>query len=262
MRWQKTWLTFWFLSALGAWLTLGDSVFRHDLAHTLAPPNWASPAGFDAFGRNLLPLVLRASLLSIAFSLVVVAGSTFVAMISGASLALAPGWIRPLGLRLLEGLLAFPSLIIALAWAAIRGPGWSTLIVALVMGVLPGFVRLLFLRTQDILKEDYIEAAVGLGAGRTRILSFYVLPELTRLSAVKFPALFAQTLLAEATLSFLGVGAPIGHDTWGSLLAQGKDYLIEAPHLAIATGLPLVVTVLALQGISERFELPRKRALS
>ena len=178
----------------------------------------------------------------------------------GATIALSPRFLRNLGLRTLEGSLAFPSLIIALAWAAIRGPGWSTLLVALLMGVLPGITRLLFLRSKEILTEDYIEAAVGLGATRPRILVSYLAPELIRLAAVKFPALFAQTLLAEATLSFLGVGAPIGRDTWGSLLAQGKDYLIEAPHLAFATGLPLVLTVLALQGISERLEWLGKRA--
>jgi peptide/nickel transport system permease protein len=253
-RWQIPWLALWILAAFAVWIALGNSVFHYDLPHALASPGWPELAGCDAFGRNLIPLTLRASLVSIAFSLAVVIVSLAIAIGAGASIALLSAPLQALALRLLEGTLAFPSLIIALAWAAIRGAGWSTLVVALLMGVLPSATRLLYLRSKEILTEEYIEAAVALGATRPKILLTYLIPELVRLAAVKFPALFAQTLLAEATLSFLGVGAPIGHDTWGSLLAQGKDYLIEAPHLAFATGLPLVLTVLALQGLSERLE--------
>jgi peptide/nickel transport system permease protein len=255
LRWQNLWLLGWIGGAVIVFLAYGDSIFRYDLVRTLQGPSFLHPCGFDAFGRDLVPLVLRASLLSIGFSLAVVIASILAAVALAGVLSVSPTKIRALSLRGLEGLLAFPSLIIALAWAAIRGPGWSTLIVALFLGTLPGFTRLLYLRAQEVLTEDYIEAAVGLGAARFRILRGYVAPELVRLSAVKFPTLFAQTLLAEATLSFLGIGAPIGQDTWGSLLAQGKDYLIEAPHMAIVTGLPLVMTVLCLQSISERWEL-------
>ena len=261
MHWRTAWLVGWTLGALVVSFSMGDTVFSHDLAKTLQGPSWLHPCGFDTFGRDLIPLVLHASLLSIAFSLLSVISSMALGVGIGGALAVAPPALRTLCLRALEGMLAFPSLMIALAWAAIRGPGWSTLIVALFLGTLPGLTRLLYLRAQEVLTEEYIEAAIGLGADRFRIFSRYVTPELSRLSAVKFPSLFAQTLLAEATLSFLGIGAPIGQDTWGSLLAQGKDYLIEAPHLAIATGIPLVITVLALQGISERWELIGKRAL-
>jgi peptide/nickel transport system permease protein len=262
VNWQKIWLIGWLVGAFSVWLVAGDSVTHHDLIKTLQGPAFLHPFGYDAFGRDLLPLVFRASAISILFALAVTFASTLAAMTSAGLLTLAHSRLQSALVALLDGALAFPSLIIALAWAAIRGPGWSTLIVALFMGILPGFTRLLYLRAQEILTEDYIEAAIGLGAGRSRILMRYILPELWRLSAVKFSSLFAQTLMAEATLSFLGVGAPIGQDTWGSLLAQGKDYLIEAPHLAITTGLPLVITVLALQGISERWELIANRAMS
>lgn len=261
MRWSALWLIGWFTAALVAWFVFGEGVFQHNLPMTLRSPSLAFPAGFDAFGRNLLPLELRASLISVGFSFLAVTIATVISILLGCLLTLSSESVRPACLRVLEGLLAFPTLIIALAWAAIRGPGWSTLFLALFLGMIPDSVRLLTLRGQEILTQDYIEAAVGLGAGRKRIFLKYLAPELTRLSAVKYPALFAQTLIAEATLSFLGVGAPIGQDTWGSLLAQSKDYLIEAPHLAIATGLPLVLTVLALQIIAEDRELQARRGL-
>jgi peptide/nickel transport system permease protein len=112
------------------------------------------------------------------------------------------------------------------------------------------------LRAREVLAEDYVLAARSLGAGGGRILTRYLAPPIVSFCWIKTPGLFAHTLMAEATLSFLGIGAPIGQDTWGTLLAQSKDYLLEAPHLAVATGLPLVLTVLALQLISEA---PAKR---
>jgi peptide/nickel transport system permease protein len=118
-------------------------------------------------------------------------------------------------------------------------------------------IRLIYARAQEVLVQDYIEASIGLGGSKAWILTRHVVPELLSLSLLKAPNLFAQALMAEATLSFLGLGAPIGRDTWGSLLAQGKDYLIEAPHLAIGVGIPLVFTVLSLQKISESLESPR-----
>lgn len=242
--------------------TRGALIHRHNLNRVLQSPDWLHPAGFDAFGRELLPLLLSSSLASMSFSLAIVVLAGSVAIFLGGILALAPKRVQQTSIALLEGFLAFPSLIIALAWAAIRAPGWSTLGVALLLGAAPGYVRLLFLRASEVIKEDFIEASIAVGANRWQLLTGHLAPDLFRLSAVKFPTIFAQTLMAEATLSFLGIGAPIGSDTWGSLLAQGKDYLIEAPHLAFFTGTPLFLTVLALQGISERWELIGHRDLS
>jgi peptide/nickel transport system permease protein len=193
---------------------------------------------------------LRASLISAVFA----AGATLVACVlglaAGTGIAVSPSRVRFVLTRALETLLAFPSLLFALGWAAVRGPGWDTLAFSLLLGSVPGLTRLVQARAREILAEDYVEAARGLGASAGRIAAHHLAPGVAELCRVKAPALFATALLAEATLSFLGLGVPIGQDSWGSLLAQGKDYLIESPHLTVGAGIPIVLTVLGLQALA------------
>jgi peptide/nickel transport system permease protein len=243
------WLTLWITLSLVAWMGVPASF---DLSRVLLGPSLLHPLGFDAFGRDLLFGLLRASAFSCAFALVATGVTCASGIVGGAGLALLPERIRFVSLRGLDTLLAFPSLLISLGWAAIRGPGWDTLFVSLLVGLLPGFVRFIYSRARELLAEEYVLAAHSLGATPVRIVHHHLSPALIAMASIKAPALFSHALLAEATLSFLGVGAPIGAESWGSLLAQGQDYLLEAPHLAIGTGVPLILTVLALQHLSER----------
>lgn len=251
-RAAATWLTLWIGAAVALRLLAPDSGADHVLDRALLRPSLGHPFGFDAFGRELIATVLRASFTSVAFSAGAVAISTASALLLGASISLAPPLLRSLGLRVLESLLAFPSLLFALAFAAVRGPSWTTLSFALLIGILPGFTRLVEVRSRELLQEDYVLAARSLGAGDREIIRRHLLPALFSLARVKIPNLFSHALLAEATLSFLGIGAPVGRDTWGSLLAQGKDYLFESPHIALGAGFPLVLTVLSLQLLTEK----------
>jgi peptide/nickel transport system permease protein len=241
------WIAIWFTASM---LCSGSDP-SHQLERTLGAADWSHPFGFDAFGRDMLVTVLRSSALSSGFAIVAVALSIVAGILIGSGIALAPRRWRFLLLRGLDSLLAFPYLLLALAWSAIRGPGWSTLLAALLIGTLPPFVRLMYARARELLAEDYVLAARSLGATPFRVISHHVAPSLFSLCGIKAPNLFAHALLAEATLSFLGVGVPIGRDSWGALLAQGKDYLLEAPHLAIGAGIPLVLTVFSLQWIAE-----------
>jgi len=241
------WIFFWVALSTG----FG---FRHldfHLPQTLGAPDFNHWFGFDAFGRDLGVTVLRASSRSLIFALMSVAISLALAIGLGSGLALIGTRAQFFFARVLDGFLAFPSLLFALALASIRGPGWDTLLIALLLGILPPFVRLVFARARELLVEDYVVAAIGMGAGKLTIIRNHLMPSLVSICRIKAPLLFAHALLAEATLSFLGIGAPMGNDTWGSLLAQSKDYLIEAPHIALVAGIPLVLTLLSLQKISE-----------
>lgn len=246
-RLSLAWLAVWFTLSALAIPSSGD----HVLTRTLASPTWLHPFGFDAFGRDLLFTVLRASSASAGFAGLITLASLAIGIAAGGILSLQSERWRFAWLRGLDFFLAFPSLLFALAWAAIRGPGWDTLLGSLALGILPPFTRLMYVRSRELLSEDYLLAARSLGASPWEQARTHLFPALGSMAAIKAPGIFAQALLAEATLSFLGVGAPIGRDTWGALLAQGKDYLLEAPHLAFGVGIPLVLTVLALQSISE-----------
>lgn len=252
------WLGLWF----GFAILVGWNIQSHELTRAFRAPDLAHPLGFDAFGRDLLFTLARASITSALFALIAVAATCVTGVFLGSLISLLTPAAKYWSLRALETFLAFPFLILALSFAALWGPGWDTLLLSLVIGMAPSYTRLIYARCQELLREPYIEAARSVGASRFGIMRLHFMPALLSITSVKFPNMFAEALLAEATLSFLGVGAPLGRDTWGSLLAQGRDYLIESPHIAGATGLPLVLTVLSLQIVSETLaENPRSGSL-
>lgn len=243
------WIVGWFGVALALKVAPGDPL-AHRLMSTLELPGAAHWLGCDAFGRDLLALTLNASLRSAIFALAATLLTLAAGTLAGALMGVAEPRARFALERVLDGILAFPFLLFALAWAAIRGQGWATLLGSLLIASVPSLIRFMYLRTREILAEDYVVAARSLGGSPSTIARRHLLPALLPLARLKLPVIFAHALMAEATLSFIGVGAPIGRETWGLLLAQGKDYLIEAPHIAFASGLPLALTVFSLQMIA------------
>jgi peptide/nickel transport system permease protein len=226
----------------------------YQLDHSLMPASFFHPFGFDIFGRDFLSVVLSASFKSFMFAFLVVLASFLLGTTSGMIIALLPKLIQSTCLWVLELFLAFPSLLFSLGFAAFsvsRGRnGWETLIFSLLIGTLPSMIRMSFVFSRELLAKDFIVAAQSLGAKPRRVMTLHLAPAVFSFCAVKIPNLFAHALIIEATINFLGIGSPIGHDTWGTLLAQGKDYLIEAPLLALGAGLPLVFTILSLQTLS------------
>ncbi len=245
------WVVAWLIGWLG--LSIFSSVFMHSSEHALDAalrgPVQIPPFGTDAFGRELLWLIPASAWVSLLFAALAAVGALMLASFLGSCFVVAPPKIRFLFERGLDFLLAFPSLLLALSWAAIHGPGWDTLTVALLVGAVPSHIRLVYSRGREILKEDYLLAAVASGADFPRLIVRYLFPEMFRTAAIKLPNVFAHALIAEATLTYMGIGAPMGRDTWGTLLVQGKDYLLESPHIALWSGLPLVFTLLAVMGL-------------
>lgn len=225
------------------------------LERTLKPPELFLPLGTDTFGRELGKLLLSASSLSLFLALSVGSLILLVAMFLGNLIVLLPPIWRNLTERALESWMAFPSLLIALLVQSILGPGWTTLILALILGHTPSLVRLAQVRAKEILEEDYLLAAQALGASPARILWYHLGPGVWELLRVKAPNLVAQLILAETTLSFLGLGAPHGAESWGNLLLQGRDYLIEAPWISLASGLPMIMLMILLLRHSPRHRI-------
>lgn len=252
VRLSLFWLAFWLgCSALATGLTQSN----FELRQALLPPfehKGLLYLGADAFGRPLVTSVLRGSWVSLGFAAFSLTASASVAILFGISTAFAPKIIQLLFRQFLEFLIGIPGLILALALAAINGPGWTTLLIALILGILPSTARLVQARTRELIMEDYVLAARSLGATRTRIAIHHLGRGLLPVLTAKLPTWFSHCLLAEATLSFLGVGAPLGTETWGSILAQGRDYLLEAPQIAILSGIPLILTLLAVQTLGDR----------
>lgn len=240
------------VAATSAWAWFQPPL-PHALEQSLKP-------GYDVFGRPMGILTASAAAQSLMFALASVGIAALAGTTAGVGLAYLPERLRALGMRGLDFVLAFPSLLVSLAWTAVRGPGWETLLVALCLGSVPPLMRFAYARAREIAREDYVIAAHSLGASRFQIARRHGMPAVLELLKAKIPSLLAHALIAESTLTFLGVGAPLGEDTWGSLLAQARDLIFEAPHIAWISGAPLIVTIWALQTLTDRAPLQSARA--
>lgn len=214
--------------------------------------------GHDTFGRPLLALVLDASLRSTIFALIAVAVSSGVALVSSAALSVAPRQLASIPESALDFMVAFPSILFALSMAAWIGPGSPTVMGALILGIAPSLSRNLLARARELQSQEFIQASRALGAGSWRLIWRHLVPHLIPMVSVKFPALLMGALLTEASLSFLGLGFSAGTESWGTLLAQARDYLIEAPAISLYVGVPLLFSIWSFDVISKRLdpELP------
>ena len=222
-----------------------DVPIQLDLA--LSTPSRHHPWGCEAFGRDVLMATLAGAGSSLLFAALATLLSATLAILFVAS---AKTWSHQAGDfldRAIDFVLSFPTLLVSLAIVAFLKPSPATLIFALVLGSSPSLARLLSARADEVLAEAFVEAARGLGGHPLHIARRHLAPHLSGLVAIKIPAMLAGAILAEASLSFLGVGLPQGEPSWGALLLNAKDYLIEAPHLMFFTGLPLFITILILQ---------------
>ena len=244
------WLISWFGGSALHSLLFDSPPFS--IQNSLAPPKFPSLLlGADTYGRDLLPLLSGAAFLSFSFAVCCVGTSVLIAMTLA---GLAPNLPRS-GERLMETtlhfLLGFPSILFALMIGGFLGPGRLTVAIALVLGSAPGLTRALWTRAREISAQEFVWAARSLGASPIRMAVRHYFPFLISITRVKLPSMLAHALLAETSLSFMGLGFPVGEESWGSLLAQAKDYLIEAPHISISVGAPLVLSLLALDFVSK-----------
>lgn len=215
-----------------------------DLAQVLAPPGRGHWLGCDALGRDMLARVLWGARLSLGVSTAVVLLSLAVGGVVGGAAALAGGRIDAIVMRAVDIVLAFPGFLLAIALAAILGPGLGDLVVALTAMGWTGYARLVRGEVLSLREREYVEAARALGAPSARLLFRHLLPGLAGPIAVQATFGVGGIIVAEAALSFLGLGAPAPAPSWGNMLDAGRAFLLVAPHLTAAPGLAIGISVL------------------
>jgi peptide/nickel transport system permease protein len=225
------------------------------LPDELRSPSAAHLLGNDTNGADILSILIYGARISLEIGLTVTLLSVAVGLVLGSIAGYYGGWRDALLMRFLDIIFAFPGIILAIALAAMLGPSKGNLILCLVLTSWAGYARLVRGEVLAIRSQEYVEAARALGIGPGRIFLFYLWPNI--LSPLLVTATFglAGTILAEASLSFLGIGLPPGTPSWGSLLNFGRDVLIEAPHVATFPGLALVFTVLAFHLLGEGLKI-------
>lgn len=236
-------LAFVLVAAGGQWLGLGDPLATAP-ARALLPPSAAHPFGTDPVGRDLAARVVAGARLSLLVGLL----SRLVALSLGTGAGLLAGYfggrLDSLIMRLADMTLAFPALLLLIAVVAAFGPSLPTLFIALgVLGWAP-VARVLRSQVLSLRRQDYIDAARALGCRRRRILLRHLLPACSSTLWVLFSVGMAGAIVAEGSLSFLGLGAQPPQPSWGTLIRDGFGYLRTAPWLTLIPGLCMALAVL------------------
>jgi peptide/nickel transport system permease protein len=243
-------LLFLVAAAWGALASPADTN-RSSLSQRLKPPSSAHIMGTDGFGRDIRNRILTGAPLALAVGVVSVAGGGLV----GCALGLMAGYYRgKVGtaiMRLIDAMLAFPTLLLALAIMATLGPGLTNVMIAVGFSTLPRFARMMQAEVLAISEREYITAARAIGAPARSIILRHIVPNSVSSVLLMATLYFSTAILAEATLSFLGLGPRPPTPTWGSMINDGSSVLQGAPWVVLFPGLAITVTVLGFSLVGD-----------
>jgi peptide/nickel transport system permease protein len=223
-----------------------------DLPHRLESPSAAHWAGTDELGRDTLSRLLWGARISLTVSTAVVAVSLSVGLAIGGLAGYLGGWIdTALTTVAMNTFLALPGVLLAIAFAAFLGPGFSNLVLALAIGGWAGYARLVRAQVLSVRDREYVDAARSLGAGGLRIFVHHILPNILQPVLVQAAIGMAGVILAEATLSFLGLGIPAPAPSWGAMLNEARSHLFDSPHLVIFPAVAVAGAVLGFNFLGD-----------
>ncbi|MHC8441932.1 MAG: ABC transporter permease [Candidatus Eutrophobiaceae bacterium] len=257
------WLPF---ACLFLWISLAlFTVFfpvegKLDLAVILAPPQASAWFGYDELGRDILPRLLAGARTSLWVASMVVACSFLIGTVIGIIGAWYGSWVDRGVVLLIDLFMAFPGLLLAISFAALLGPGINNAVFALALVGWVGFARLARAQTLSLKKRDHIAAVRALGGNSRRILALHIFPLILAPLLVEASFAVSATVIAETSLSFLGLGVQPPVASWGNMIREGTRYMLVAPHLVLAPGIAIFAVVLSvnLVGESLRDVLDRK----
>lgn len=223
-----------------------------DLAHRLAPPSTAHWFGTDELGRDILARVIFGARLSLLVSVSVVACSLSLGIVLGGIAGYYGGPVdTALNIFVMNAFMALPGILLAIAFVAFLGPGLINLILALSIGGWVGYARLVRGQVLAVREREFVEAARALGASDLRIFFRHILPNIVQPLIVQSAIGMAGAVLAEATLSFLGLGVPPPTASWGSMLNDARSHLFDAPHLVVFPAIAVMLCVLSFNFIGD-----------
>jgi peptide/nickel transport system permease protein len=234
-----------------SWIAPQDPVFI-DLAARLQTPSQAHWFGTDELGRDILSRIVYGARISMLVGSCVVAASLVIGLIIGSLAGYYGGGIdRFVNIILMNAFMSFPGILLAIAFVAFRGPGIFNLIFALSLGGWVGYARLVRGQVLAAREREFVEAARALGASDLRIVVRHILPNIIQPVIVQAAIGMAGAILAEATMSFLGLGVPPPTASWGTMLNDGRSHLFDAPHLVLFPALAVMLAVLSFNFIGD-----------
>ena len=217
-----------------------------DIPNKLAAPTLAHWLGTDSLGRDIVSMLIVGARTSIAVGVIAVGLGLSVGVLLGLLAAARRGWVEELVMRGSDFAFAFPALLSAIMLTAIYGPGLVTSIVAIGIFNIPVFARITRASANAIWSREFVLAARACGKGRARITLEHVLPNIASILIVQATIQFALAILAEAGLSYLGLGTQPPLPSWGRMLSEAQTLLFQAPLMAVYPGLAIAASVLGL----------------
>ena len=223
-----------------------------DLVNRLQPPSSHHFAGTDELGRDILSRLIWGARISMFVGSSVVVCSLMLGLIIGSFAGYYGGRIdRTINIVVMNAFLSFPGILIAIAFVAFRGPGIFNLVLALSLGGWVGYARLVRAQVLAVREREFVEAARALGANDLRVLTRHILPSIIQPVIVQAAIGMAGAVLAEATMSFLGLGVPPPTASWGSMLNDARPHLFDSPHLVLFPAATVMLAVLSFNFIGD-----------
>ena len=221
------------------------------LEESRQPPSTTHWLGTDTFGRDLLSLIMYGARISLFVGITITLISALIGLILGSLAGYVGKWVDDLIMRISDITFAFPGLLLAIAMAAVLGPSIQNVIIALCATGWAGYTRLVRGQILSLKELDYIQASVAVGAKNSRIIFRHLWPNLVSPLLVQMTFGVAGAIIGEASLSFLGIGVPLGTPSWGALLNEGRRVLLTAPYLSIFPGVAIMLTILGFNFLGD-----------
>ena len=212
----------------------------------LRPPSTSHWLGTDDFGRDILTRIIYGARVSLQVGFVAVGLAGTIGILLGLISGYFGGWLDNVVMRCMDVLLAFPAILLAVVIMALLGPSTTNVMIAIGIAYIPVFARVVRGTVLTVKPNEYVQAARAAGASEVRMLAYHVVPGTVGPIIVQVSLALAYAILAEAALSFLGLGTQPPTPTWGSMLSFGRQFIREAPWFTLFPGLAIFLTVLSL----------------
>ena len=221
-------------------------VIAQNVANRLKPPSAAHWFGTDAYGRDIFARVVHGARISIVIGLAATVGSVCISGILGSIAGYYGGRVDNVIMRVLDTFLAIPGELLAMAIVASLGPSMTNLLIAVTIARIPPFTRVIRSSILTVIDQDYIEAAIASGARDSYIIVKHILPNAMGPIIIQATMGVGRMILTAAGMSFIGMGVQTPLPEWGSMLAEGRDFMRYSPYITLFPGLAIILTSLAL----------------
>ena len=244
-------IVFTICAVFAPWLAPQDPA-QLDLTGRLMGPSWAHWFGTDELGRDILSRTLFGARISLIVAVSVVVLSLVVGLVAGGLAGFYGGWTDTVvNIYVTNAFMALPGILLAIAFVAFMGPGLGNVILALAISGWVAYARLVRAQVMAVKEREFVEAARALGASNFRIMGRHILPNILQPLIVQAAIGMAGAVLAEATLSFLGLGVPPPAASWGSMLNDARSHLFDSPHLVFFPAIAVMLCVLSFNFIGD-----------